>query len=63
MCTIVIGERQLLHHLFVYSTNTTFGPTESANTHGYNNFHVFGLLDYDEDLTAAAPAIRKGAAR
>lgn len=63
MCAIVAGERRLSRQApFVYSTNAPFEPSGSANTHGDTKFRAFGLLKHDADLTAAAGAIRKGAA-
>jgi hypothetical protein len=52
-----------LYDAFVYSTNTPFEPTESGNPHGYTRFRAFGVLNHNRDLSAAARAIKKGAAQ
>lgn len=45
-------------HLFVYSTNTPFEPTEPGNPHGYTRFAAYAVLGHGGDMAAAARAIR-----
>ena len=49
--------------LFVYSPNTPFKVTEAKDPHGYTKFRAYAVLDHNEDLSAAARALRTGAAR
>jgi hypothetical protein len=49
--------------LFVYSPNTPFDPTEAGDPHGYTKFRAFAVLDHSGDLSAAAKALRTGAAQ
>ena len=48
--------------LFVYSSNTVFDVTETSDPNGYTKFRAFAVLDHDGDLSAAAKALRPGAA-
>lgn len=49
--------------LFVYSTNTSFVPTEAGNPHGYTKFRAYAALNHNGDLRAAARALGKGVGR
>jgi Bifunctional DNA primase/polymerase, N-terminal len=47
--------------LFVYSTNTTFEPTEASSPRGYTKFRAYAVLNHGGNLTAAARALRGAA--
>ncbi|MFD1547702.1 bifunctional DNA primase/polymerase [Nonomuraea guangzhouensis] len=48
--------------LFVYSSNTPFEQTTTGDQHGYTRFRAYAVLNHAGDLSAAARALRKGAA-
>ncbi|MGY1836485.1 bifunctional DNA primase/polymerase [Blastococcus sp. SYSU DS0510] len=48
--------------LFVYSPNTPFPVTEAGNVRGVTRFRAYAVLQHGGDLSAAARALRTGAA-
>lgn len=49
--------------LFVYTPNTPFDVTEQGDVHGYTKFRAYAVLNHNGDLSAAAKALRTGAAQ
>ncbi|MGH3525211.1 MAG: bifunctional DNA primase/polymerase, partial [Mycobacterium sp.] len=47
--------------LFVYSTNTPFEPTTAGNPNGYTKFRAYAVLNFDDDLSAAARSLLRSA--